>query len=145
MNKKNAGLVIGAGVGAVLAWLLRRQERAPVELSIELGPKGTNRCAVTREPDRADLHLDQLIIWHITNNCEDSVRVSLEGWRHGNGNPTSPAANPHGMPGLRRKIDGRGGTGDITGKGRFGLFEECLYDVYLDDERGADPIVKLVP
>ena len=48
------------------------------------------------------------------------------------------------QPGLWKNVK-KHDTAIIKAKARFGLFEECYYDVYLDDQLGADPIVKLTP
>jgi hypothetical protein len=145
MQKRTLGMLIGAAAGFI-GWYLR-QEHEPVDLYIELHPREEGGgCRVKRKPDDTDLHWKQKVRWNITNYCDRQIRVSLESWRHTDPKelPTSPAATPEGMPGLWQKVDGNGGTGTIKGKARFGLGEECRYDIYLDDEPGEDPIVKLV-
>jgi hypothetical protein len=152
MNKK-AGLLIGAGVGAAVAWYLRRQDRAPVILNIVVEPNEKGVCRVSGKPAFTELHFNQKIFWKVINNCTTDVRVALERWRDQDQNGTSvaPAAiseddanDP--QAGLWRKVKA-GHMASIKGRGRFPLNilgEVVHYDVYLNDELGADPIVKLI-
>lgn len=147
MNKKSAGFVIGAVAGAI-AYYLRQRDQRDVDLSVKLGLKANidldERCGITLQPEYKELPWQKKVTWHITNNCPDRKRVSLENWRHEDGSPASPAAHGEGMPGLWTFVDGHGGTATIKGKIRFGFYEKLLYDIYIDNEPAVDPIVKLV-
>lgn len=146
MDKRIGGLLVGAGAGIALAWHFLRRDQDEVDLQIGLEPADGGGCRVATKPAFAELHWMQKVNWHITNNCDQDVRVALEGWRHNNGTPTSPAAHSDDpqQPGLWRNVK-KHDTAIIKAKARFGFFEECCYDVYLDDRLGADPIVKLTP
>ena len=153
MDKKTAGLALGAGLGAGLAWYFLNQSRGPVFLDIVLEPRPGGGCRVAQKPRFAELHLNQKITWRVTNHSDLDVRVALERWRdqQQNGNSVAPAAisedepgDP--QPGLWRKVKPHQ-TASIKGRARLTgnlLGEFVYYDVYLDDEKGADPIVKLV-
>ena len=154
MDKKTAGLAIGAGLGAGLAWYFLNQSRGPVFLDIVLEPRPGGGPRVAQKPRFAELHLDQKITWRVTNNTDQDVRVALERWRDQQQNGSSVAAaaiseDDPGDPqaGLWRKVKARR-TASIKGRGRLTknplLGEFVYYDVFLDDEKGADPIVKLV-
>jgi hypothetical protein len=151
MNKKNVGLLFGAAVGAGLVWAVRRG-------LIELFPRqhryivltdvgGT--CHVTTKPEELLLAFNQKVTWHVTNNCAAGYNVSLTKWRdEQNNDVTRGVADDNGSG---NKDPGgyvpAGQTLPINGKkarAASGLLETIKYDVYLNGEPAADPIVKLV-
>jgi hypothetical protein len=146
MDKRTGGLLVGAAAGIALAWHFLRRDQAEVDLQIGLEPADGGGCRVATKPEFAELHWMQKVNWHITNNCNQDVRVALESWRDRDGRPRPPAANSDdpNQPGLWKKVK-KNDTATIKAKARLGFFEDCYYDVYLDDQLGADPIVKLTP
>src|SRR4029450_4039347 len=146
MDKRTGGLLLGAAAGLTLVWDFFGRDQRDVDLYIVLEPSADGGCRVATKPAYAELHLNQAVNWHITNNWNRDVGVSLEAWRNRRGRRVHRAArsnNPH-ATGLRADVPAHG-SGSIDAKARFGLFEICIYDVYLDGSLGADPIVKLTP
>jgi hypothetical protein len=145
MNKKTVGMLFGATAGAIA--LRMAQESDPVVVPIVIGSDG--RSLTTKPQIKVDLRFRQQILWEITNNSDDAVRVALENWRKPQGGRIVPAAYADGydQPGLWRIVPGRG-EATISAKGRLAQFiilpEQCEYDVYLNDVQVLDPIVKLV-
>jgi hypothetical protein len=149
MNKKTAGLLIGAGAGAALVWAVRRglinlfpRQHRYVVLDDDGGT-----CRVKTKPDELYLVRKQKVTWHITNNCGKDFEVSLTNWKDEQGNRKSPAVDPDGEESgeLSRHVPA-GETRDINGKARAAsvFLETFFYDVYLNGQPAADPIVKLV-
>ena len=152
MNKKSAGLLFGAAVGAGLVWAVRRglialfpRQHRDIVLT-DVG--GT--CHVTTKPEEFLLAVNQKVTWHVTNNCAAGYKVSLTNWRDEQDNPVSrgvgPDDNESGNQDPGRYVPA-GQTLPINGKkarAASGLVETVKYDVYLNDQPAADPIVKLV-
>lgn len=152
MNKKSAGLLFGAAVGAGLVWAVRR---GLIELfprqhrDIVLNDVG-GTCHVTTKPEELFLVLNQKVTWHVTNNCAAGYNVSLTKWRdlqdiavsrgvgaddNGPGNQDPGRYVP---PGQTLPINGK------KARVASSLVETVKYDIYLNGELAADPIVKLV-
>jgi hypothetical protein len=152
MNKKGAGFLFGLGAGIGLVWAVRRglielfprQHRHVVLTDVD----GT--CHVTTKPEELLLVLNQKVTWHITNNCGAGYDVSLTKWRDEQNNEVPAGVGPDdqesGDNELRRFVPA-GQTRLINGKKArlaSSLVETVKYDVYLNDQPAADPIVKLV-
>jgi hypothetical protein len=146
MDKRAGGFLVGAATGIALAWYFLRRDHSEVNLEIVLEPLAGGGARVATKPKDAQLVWKQKVLWNVTNNTGQDIDVSLEGWRDSHGNHISPAAHPDdpNQSGLGKTIN-HNDSGTIKGKARFGFFEKCYYDVYLDGTKGADPIIKLTP
>lgn len=147
MNKKTVGMLVGAAAGAI-AWRVS-EDTDPVVIPIVVGEDDQGGLRLTTKPlDRVHLRFRQRVVWKITNNSKYEVRVAVENWRNTNGDRVLPVAFADEQPGLWCRVAPNGGSNKIRGKGRlprfFVLPEDCEYDVYLNDQLIADPIVKLV-
>ena len=158
MNKKNTGLLIGAGAGLGLVWLIRRGllDRLPFDVfppldrEIVLTEDSPGHCRVTVKPKEAWLVTAQKLTWHVTNNCTADHTVSLRNWDDGHGDyfpAVDPVEDPNdpGQDGLSRHIKA-GKKGKIRSKAKMPdrPWQTFTYDVFVDGEAAADPIVKLV-
>jgi hypothetical protein len=147
MNKKTVGMLAGAAVGAI-AWRVS-EDTDPLVIPIVVDADEQGAFRLTTKPlDRVHLRFRQRVVWKITNNSQYEVRVAVENWRNLSGGRVLPVAFADEQPGLWCVVPGNGGTNKIRGKGRLPRFlilpEDCEYDVYLNDQLIADPIVKLV-
>jgi hypothetical protein len=149
MKKGIAGLLVGVGVGAVLAYFFRGRlfgttYPRPIVLKMKNG-----RCGIEVEP--ADVALsrrkDDKIRWEISNpapgGCPGRHEVCIGNWRR-NGAPSDPpVTNPQG---LCRHVDFDGPEKHILGNiDRDAEYGEYKYDVLIDGQVAVDPIVKLIP
>ena len=151
-NKKTTGFLLGAAAAVAAVWHLRNRILADIDLFIVLEPRNEGGCRVATKPNNTTARTNQKITWNITNNCPQDVRVSLEAWRTLGGSPICAAATPDNsdpsdpQPGLWKKVKAnKQGKIKARARGPNNIFfgDECHYDVYLNDELGADPIVKL--
>ena len=157
MNNRTAGLLLGAGVALVVAWLLRSKrdrQRHEVHLTLKALPGGgagfeplsEHEAYVTLRKSRVDT-----IHWIITNPAttgyDGAVRVRIDNWQSPSGD-VSPVL----MPGNSRTVDRGGPSRHIPGvvnpvaPPRFPGEPPVSYkyDVLVDDVVVLDPIVKLV-
>ena len=153
MNRKSAGLLIGAGAGIGLFWLIRRgliDIFPPLDREIILTQDPDGLCRVTIKPKEVWLISNQKLTWNVTNNCKKDIAVSLQNWDDGEGSD-SPAVDPvydpddPGQEGLERTVKAEK-KGKIRSKGKVPNhpWHTFTYDVYLDGKPAADPIVKLI-
>src|SRR5688500_14341364 len=151
MNRQS--LLIGAGVGVGLLWLIRRGlldlfPRVDRQILLTQDPDGL--CRVSVKADEAWLVSNQKLTWHVTNDCDKDITVSLQNWDDGAGSH-SPAVDPvydpddPGQEGLAREVKAHK-KGKIRSKAKVPdhPLQTFTYDVYLDGLPGADPIVKLI-
>jgi hypothetical protein len=142
MNKKTAGLLIGAATGAGLVWAIRQgvlelpEKERDIVIDDDLG---TPRVRV--KPEEALLFSKQKITWNVTNDCDRAVKVSLENWRDEQGS-TPPPFEPQELAVTvdahrKDKIKAKANVAEH-------FLETFYYDVYLDGTLGADPVVKLL-
>jgi len=149
LKRSTVGLLVGAGVGAVLAWVFRgRILGNTYDRFIVLETKN-GRCDIESQP--ADVTLssfrDDKIRWNISNpdpgGCPGRHRVCIDNWRL-NGVPTSvpPVTNPQG---LCRHVQFGGPSMQILANiNRNAPCGEYDYDVKIGDHIAVDPIVKLI-
>ena len=155
MKKKTAGLLIGAA-GLGLAWAFRERLVALFEANatIVLKTRPDGSAGIGNLTDYVKVRNNRHVTWTVINNATVDAVVSLQNWNDGSGNQKPPAAN--GDPdendrdepfqeGLSRKVPA-GKRRKIRGRARapIGKVEDVHYDVFLDGQLGADPIVRLV-
>jgi len=155
MNKKSAGLLFGAAVGAGFVWLVRQGvlELFERKRQIRVDKKG-NTWRVYEKPIGVWLFSNEKVTWEVTNdNQSEDVKVSLANWREERGgddaavdsdpDPDDPDDPP--QEGLSRVVPA-GHKRKIRAKAKLAAypFQTFEYDVYLNDQPAADPIVKLV-
>lgn len=153
--RKTAGLLIGAGAGLVLGWLLRdrftRILDTPAEIVVDTGKDGRPR--VTFVTAEVTVKKNKHLRWQVTNRSTTDVLIALADWQDGKKEPVPPAvdADPddHEHPpqrGLSRQVPANKKR-PIRGRARApreGNVEKVKYAVYLDHELAVDPIVKLI-
>jgi len=143
MNKKTAGLLIGAATGAGLVWAIRQgvlelaEKERDIVVDDDLG-----RPRVRVKPAEASLFSKQKITWNVTNDSDTAVTVSLENWRDRGEGSTHP---PFETQDLAVTVDAHR-KGKIKAKAKVAehFLETFYYDVYLNGTLGADSIVKLL-
>lgn len=155
MKKKTAGLLIGAA-GLGLAWAFREKLLGLFEANatIVLKTRPDGSAGIGNLTDYVKVRNNRHVTWTVINNATVDAVVSLQNWNDGSGNPKPPATN--GDPdendrdepfqeGLSRKVPA-GKRRKIRGRARapIGKVEDVHYDVFLDGQLGADPIVRLV-
>ena len=165
MNKKVA-VLIGAGAGVGLGWLLRPfllhlfggggggGGNRDTDILLADNSKG-NPC-IKKQPDDVEIKQNKHLTWEVKNNSSSDVVISMRNWRDAQNQPVTPATDPdpdpndHERPpqrGLSREVPS-GHKRKIRGKSRAprGNEEEerVYYDVFVGEEKGTDPIVKLV-
>jgi hypothetical protein len=153
MNKKTAGLLIGAGAGAGLVWAARRGliDFFPPQNRYIVLEDDNGTCRVTTKPAELYLVRKQKVTWHITNHCPYTVDVSLANWKDKQGLGKQPPVDPdhEGEGSSQGELSATvqaNGTGRIKAKAKTPsvILETFFYDIYIDGKLGADPIVKLV-
>jgi hypothetical protein len=156
--KKTVGLLVGIGAGLGLAWALRHKFAGvlggkDLEIVLKTVVPG-EKAGVRIQPADVMVFKDTDITWHVTNDSDKDVVVSLANWNDGEGHGRRPAVDadvdPHDhehppqhdlsrlVPaGKKRKIRGKSRKADA-------VIETVYYDVNLDGTKGVDPIVRLV-
>jgi hypothetical protein len=155
MRKTTAAMLIGAGAGLVLAWLLRSRFGAmfnvPAEIIVE---DDGDQPRVTFVTDRVTVKKDKHVRWMVINRSRHDVGIALAGWQDLSHRPAPAAvdADPddHEHPpqnGLSRPVPARQRR-PIRGRARApqggALEEQVKYSVYLGADLAVDPIVKLI-
>jgi hypothetical protein len=149
MKKSTAGLLIGAGIGAVVAYFFRGRLLGttfprPIVLKTKNGT-----CDIENQPEDVTLSSfrDDKIRWEISNpkttGCEGRREVCIGNWRL-NGHPTSvpPVTNAQG---LCRHVQAGGPEMHILANiDRKAPCGEYTYDVLIDGHIAVDPIVRLI-
>lgn len=154
MDKKGAGLLLGAAAGLTLGWLFRKRiaglfdERA--KIIVETGDDG--RPHVVYVTAEVTVKKNKHVRWQASNDSNVDVVVALADWQDLNHQPVRPAvdADPddHEHPpqqGLSRKVPAQKSR-PIRGRARgpsAGDIEKVKYAVHLDGNLEVDPIVKL--
>ena len=148
-------MLIGAGAGAVLAWLLRARLRgmfdAPAQIIVEDDGAQPRVTSVTRS---VTVETNKHVRWMVINRSSHDVGIALAGWQDLSHRPAPPAvdADPddHEHPpqnGLSRQVPARQRR-PIRGRARApqggALEEQVKYSVYLGPDLAVDPIVKLI-
>jgi hypothetical protein len=156
MRKTTAAVLIGAGVGLVLAWLFRGRFgamlEAPAEIVVEPGEGGRPRVSFVTPSVTVKKH--KHVRWTVINRSTHDVGIALADWQDLGHRPAPPAvdADPddHEHPpqnGLSRSVPA-GRRRPIRGRARApqgGASEEPVkYSVYLGPDLAVDPIVKLI-
>ena len=158
MNKKAVGFLVGIGAALGLAWALRHNTTGllggkDLEVVLKTVVPG-QKAGVRTQPAEVTVLKDTHITWHVMNDSDKDVLVSLANWNDGRGHERRPAVDAdvdphdHEQPpqhdlsrlvpaGKKRKIRGKSRRAD-------GLIEVVHYDVNLDGTKGVDPIVRLV-
>jgi hypothetical protein len=150
MRKKTIGVVVGAGAGLGLLYLLRAGafDIFDKEREIVIDDDGAG-VKVAVKPADASLVSTQKITWRVTNQSSHNVKVSLGNWRDpgGDDNPAvnpAPDGNDPGQDGLSRVVSS-GRTKKIRARAKAGYFLATFhYDVIIGETTLADPIIKLV-
>jgi hypothetical protein len=149
MKKSIAGLFVGVGVGAALAYFFRGRLLGttfprPIILKMKNG-----KCGIEAEPAPVTLSKfrDDKILWEISNpastGCEGRREVCIDNWRL-NGHPTDEPP-VHNAEGLCRQVQAGGPTKQILANiNRRAPLGEYTYDVLIDGNVALDPIVKLI-
>jgi hypothetical protein len=149
MRKTTAGLLVGVGIGAVVAYFFRgRLLGTTFPRLIVLKTKNGN-CGFEDEPAPVTLSRlrDDKIRWEISNpmttGCEGRREVCIGNWRL-NGHPTDepPVTNPQGL--CRQVQAGGPPTHILANINRRAPYGEYTYDILIDNRVAADPIVKLI-
>jgi len=155
MSDKTTGFLFGATLGlGIAAWFLRMLGNDDKERIIIL-KTGSNGALCMKKPEDVEIRKHKKLTWWVVNLSKADVDVSLVNWRDENGNRKDPAVNAdpndHDEPPqnqLSRTVP-QGTARKIRSKAREPepafLFEKVYYDVYLNGNPGADPIVKLTP
>lgn len=151
MSNKTTGFLFGAGIGLGVAWFLRMLGNGDQERIVVL-KTSTNNTLCMKNPEDVEVRKNKKLTWWVVNLSQWDVDVSMQNWRDAKGNPKDPAGNAepndHDEPPqnqLSRTVP-RGTVRKIRIKARGpakALIEEVRYDVYLNGNLGADPIVKL--
>jgi hypothetical protein len=148
MKRSTVGLLVGAGVGAVLAWVFRGRILGNTYDRYIILKTKNGRCDIDSQP--ADVTLssfrDDKIRWNISNpdpgGCPGRHEVCIGNWRL-NGVPTNPPVRN--AQGLCRPVDFGGPDKQILANiDRNAECGEYTYDVLIDDRVAVDPIVKLI-
>ena len=157
MNKKIAGMMIGAGAGLALAWMFRgrllRMSEVRADIVVKTGDDG--RPHVEFVTDEITVKRNHHARWWVDNRANVEVLVALADWEDLEHRPVPPAveADPddHEHPpqrGLSREVPA-GKHRPIRGRARAprgGAHDEKVkYAVHLDGRVEVDPIVKLTP
>jgi len=155
MKKKTAGLLIGAaGLGLVWAFRDRLLALFEANATIVLKTRPDGSAGIGNLTDYVKVRNNRQVTWTVINNATVDAVVSLQNWNDGSGNPKEPATNADpddsdrdepAQDGLSRKVPA-GKRRKIRGRARapIGKVEDVHYDVFLDGQLGADPIVRLV-
>jgi hypothetical protein len=154
MRNKTAGMLFGAGLGAGVVWLISRAAKDDNERIMILKTRPDGSPGIEMLPEDVVVRSGKKLVWWVANLSDSDVVVSIRNWRNSAGQPKAPAvsADPDDIEldddpqhGLSRKVR-KGKVKKIRSKARLpaGITEEVRYDVYLDNDLGADPIVKLV-
>ena len=149
------GLLIGAGIGFGIAWLVRSLGNGDQERIIILKTRADGTPGIAKQPEYVEIRKGKKLTWWVANQTQASVDVSIQNWRDAQGNPKTPAVNPDldandvdqpAQNQLSRRVPA-GAVRKIQSKARppAFLFEEVHYDVFLNGNFGLDPIVKLTP
>jgi hypothetical protein len=159
MNKKRAGLLIGAGAGLGLLWLVRDKiaglfdKRATIDVE---DVSGVPR--VTFVTEEVTVKENKHVRWMVENRSQQSVTISLADWQDLKHQPVSPAvqADPDDdkkppQKDLSREVPS-GKKRPIRGRARAPKHnaneepdeESVKYSVYLGKDVAVDPVVKLV-
>jgi hypothetical protein len=145
MKKETTGLLFGAGVGALLGWLIGgKVSREVKKVPITLKKRSDGTCGVEKVPDVEISSFFGPLQWVITNpknlGC-GTVTVRIDNWTKDR-QPSEPPVITVGnferevQPGQHKTIPAAGFPAMEYG--------DYHYDVLLDGERALDPIVKLV-
>ena len=157
MSKKTTGILIGAGAGLALVWLLRDRLTAlfdvRAEIIVKTGRDGNPH--VDFVTDEVTVRRNKNVKWSVHNHSDADVLIALADWEDENHQPVAPAVDPdpddHDHPpqkGLTREVPA-GNRRPIRGRARAphgpSKDEKVKYAVYLNDHLEVDPIVKLTP
>lgn len=160
MKKKTAGaLLIGAGIGLAVAWILRGRILGPPK-RVRLTLKGVNGGVELEPLDPEEEYVElskgqaQTIQWVISNpedtGYDGRVEVSIRNWHSEEAGETPPVLSA----GNSRKVNRGGPDVPLTavinpaappfpfGPNREGV--SYKYDVYVNETRVLDPIVRLI-
>lgn len=155
MKKTTAAVLIGAGAGLAIAWLLRSRFGAmfdaPAEIIVE---DDGNQPRVTFVTDSVTVKKNKHVRWTVINRSRHDAGIALAGWQDLSHRPAPAAvdADPddHEHPpqnGLSRQVPARQRR-PIRGRARApqggALEEQVKYSVYLGPDLAVDPIVKLI-
>jgi hypothetical protein len=155
MRKTTAAVLIGAGAGLVLAWLLRSRFGAMFDASAEIVVEDDGgQARVTFVTPYVTVKTNKHVRWMVINRSTHEVGIALAGWQDLNHRPAPPAVDPDPddpehppQNGLSRPVPA-GKRRPIRGRARApqgGSFEEQVkYSVYLGSDLAVDPIVKLI-
>jgi hypothetical protein len=148
MKKSTAGLLVGMGVGAVLAWVFRgRILGNTFDRYIILKVKN-GRCDLESQPGDTTLSKlrDDKIRWNIANpdpgGCPGQHEVCIGNWRLNGVEADPPVRNAQGLcrhvhfDGPEKQI-----LANIDRNAKPGVY---TYDVLIDGRVAVDPIVKLI-
>jgi hypothetical protein len=153
MNKKTAGILVGAGAGLGVALLIRKlflRDAKEVHLTLHGLPGGGCEIQLPVEDVELCRENGDYVRWIISNPAEggcgengESVWVSVRNWKKDKQPAQAPVFN---LFGLARPVK-RGGPPKIMTGAINPLIDEggeFKYDVYIGEKNALDPIVKLV-
>ena len=156
MRKTTVAVLIGAGAGLAIAWLLRSRFGVmldePAEIVVEPGEGGLPRVTFVTPTVTVKKH--KHVRWTVINRSTHDVGIALADWQDLSHRPAPPAVDPDPddpehppQNGLSRSVPA-GKRRPIRGRARApqgGAFEEPVkYSVYLGADLAVDPIVKLI-
>ena len=156
MSKKTTGMLIGAGAGLALVWLLRDKVAAlfgdvRADIIVKTGKDGEPH--VVYVTDEITVKRNKHAKWWVDNRSNADVVIALADWEDANHQPVPAAVDPdpddHDHPpqnGLTREVP-RDKRRPIRGRARApqggASAEKVKYAVYLGTNLEVDPIVKL--